>query len=101
MLGHLLDGIPESRMLVLADGPLNGMPFASLPVPGAGGESYVDRFVLGYAPSLAMEKSRPAKTRSTLVAVVSDPVSADDRRLSVGRAATARCAVPRRHRQTT
>jgi tetratricopeptide (TPR) repeat protein len=88
LLGHLLDGIPESRMLVLADGPLNGMPFASLPVPGAGGELLIDRFVLGYAPSLAlaMEKSRPAKTRNTLVAVVSDPVyAADDRRLSVGR----------------
>ena len=88
LLGHLLDGIPESRMLVLADGPLNGVPFASLPVPGAGGELLIDRFVLGYAPSLAlaMEKSRPAKTRNTRVAVVSDPVyAADDRRLSVGR----------------
>jgi len=88
LLGHLLDGIPESRMLVLADGPLNGTPFASLPIPGAGGELLIDRFVLGYAPSLAlaMEKSRPAKTHNTLVAVVSDPVyAADDRRLTVGR----------------
>ncbi len=85
LLGHLLDGIPESRMLVLADGPLNGVPFASLPIPGAGGELLIDRFVLGYAPSLAlaMEKSRPAKTHNTLVAVVSDPVyAADDRRLT-------------------
>jgi CHAT domain-containing protein len=83
LLGHLLDGIPETRMLVLADGPLNGVPFASLEAPGAG-EMLVDRFVLGYAPSLAlaMENSRPAKSNNTRVAVVSDPVyAADDRRL--------------------
>jgi CHAT domain-containing protein len=72
----------------LADGPLNNVPFASLPLPGAGGELLVDRFVLGYAPSLALaiEKGQPPKTRNTLVAVVSDPVyAADDRRLAVGR----------------
>jgi tetratricopeptide (TPR) repeat protein len=88
LLGHLLDGIPESRVLVLADSPLNSVPFASLPIPGAGGELLIDRFVLGYAPSLAlaMERSRSAKTHNSLVAVVSDPVyAADDRRLSVSR----------------
>lgn len=88
LLAHLLDGTPETRMLVLADGPLNNVPFASLPVPGASGELLVDRFVLGYAPSLAlaMQKGQPAKVRNTQVAVVSDPVyAADDRRLSVSR----------------
>jgi tetratricopeptide (TPR) repeat protein len=88
LLGHLLDGIPENRVLVLADSPLNSVPFASLPIPGAGGELFIDRFVLGYAPSLAlaMEKSRAAKSHNSLVAVVSDPVyAADDRRLNVGR----------------
>jgi tetratricopeptide (TPR) repeat protein len=84
LLGHLLDGIPETRMLILADGPLNGVPFASLAVPGAGEELLIDRFVLGYAPSLAlaMENVRPARAHNTRVAVVSDPVyAADDRRL--------------------
>ena len=88
LLAHLLDGIRETRMLVLADGPLNGVPFASLPVPGAGGDLLIDKFVLGYAPSLALaiHKAQPAKTHNTRVAVVSDPVyAADDRRLSVGR----------------
>jgi len=88
LLAQLLDGIPESRMLVLADGPLNAVPFASLPVPGPGANLLIDRFVLGYAPSLAlaMKKARPAKSINTLVAVVSDPVyAADDRRLSVAR----------------
>ena len=100
LIGHLLDGIRETRMLVLADGPLNGVPFASLAVPGAGGELLVDRFVLGYAPSLAlaMEKARPAKSHNTRVAVVSDPVyAADDRRLRIARgggAGTLRGAPP-------
>jgi tetratricopeptide (TPR) repeat protein len=84
LFGHLLDGIAQTRMLVLADGPLNGVPFASLAVPGAGGELLLDRFVLGYAPSLALAlgNGRPAKSNNTRVAVVSDPVyAADDRRL--------------------
>ena len=88
MLGHLLDRISEHRMLVLADGPLNAVPFASLSVPGSGDQLLIDRFVLGYAPSLAlaMEKGRPTKSGNTLVAVVSDPVyAADDRRLSSSR----------------
>jgi CHAT domain-containing protein len=91
LLAQLLNGIPESRMLVLADGPLNGVPFASLPVPGSAGEMLVDRFVLGYAPSLAlaMETVQPEKTRNTRVAVVSDPVyAADDRRLRTARSGT-------------
>jgi len=84
LLGHLTDGLPEKRMLVLADGPLNGVPFSALPIPGANGDLLLDRFVLGYAPSLAlaMDHVRPAKSRNTRVAVVSDPVyAADDRRL--------------------
>ncbi|HYJ42231.1 MAG TPA: CHAT domain-containing tetratricopeptide repeat protein, partial [Steroidobacteraceae bacterium] len=89
LLGNLLDGTATSRMLVLADGPLNSVPFASLQVPGSGGEMLVDRFVLGYAPSLALalENAQPSKTRSTRVAVVSDPVyAADDRRLRLAMA---------------
>jgi len=92
LIGHLLDGVRETRMLVLADGPLNGVPFASLVVPGAGGELLVDRFVLGYAPSLAlaMEKAGPAKSHNTRVAVISDPVYAgDDRRLRIAQGGAA------------
>ena len=84
LLARLVDGIPESRLLVLPDGPLNGVPFAALPLPGARGQLLVDHFVLGYAPSLALaiEGGAPVRARSTRVAVVSDPVYApDDRRL--------------------
>jgi tetratricopeptide (TPR) repeat protein len=84
LFGTLLNGTSETRMLVLADGALNGVPFASLAVPGTADELLVDRFVLGYAPSLALaiENARPARSTNTRVAVVSDPVyAADDRRL--------------------
>jgi CHAT domain-containing protein len=88
LFGNLFDGIAETRMLVLADGPLNGVPFASLAVPGTAEQLLVDRFVLGYAPSLglAMENARPSRSGNTRVAVVSDPVyAADDRRLRSAR----------------
>jgi CHAT domain-containing protein len=83
LLANLLDGIHETRMLVLPDGPLNGVPFAALTIPGSD-RMLVSRFVLGYAPSLALAL-RPAEAgrrRPTRVAVVSDPVYAsDDQRL--------------------
>jgi tetratricopeptide (TPR) repeat protein len=85
LLGGLLDGVRATRMLVISDGPLNGVPFAALPV-AAPGELLIDRFVLGYAPSLtlAMEAPTRAPARHSRVAVVSDPVyAADDRRLQL------------------
>jgi CHAT domain-containing protein len=83
LLAKLLDGVTEHRLLVIADGPLNGVPFAALPVPG-GNELLLDRFVLSYAPSLSLvlDNPHPPRAPSTRVAVVSDPVYApDDRRL--------------------
>jgi CHAT domain-containing protein/tetratricopeptide (TPR) repeat protein len=84
LLGHLLDGVGENRMLLIADGPLNSVPFAALPLPGSERNLLIDRFVLGYAPSLALAMQTPVRPRArpTMVAVVSDPVYApDDRRL--------------------
>ncbi len=84
LLGNLLEGVRDERLLVLADGPLNGVPFAALPVPHDSDTPLVGRFVVGSAPSLALAVSRPAhpRSRNARVAVVSDPVYApDDRRL--------------------
>ena len=85
LLGGLLDGVSEKRLLVLPDGPLNGLPFAALPLPrGAANELLVDRFVLGYAPSLslALRRVKEPSAVQVRVAVISDPVYApDDRRL--------------------
>ncbi len=91
LLGNLLNGIKARRLLVLPDGPLNGLPFAALPMPvgvspGAPREQLIDRFVISAAPSLALAL-RPTQVQSgelLRVAVVSDPVyTPDDRRLAV------------------
>jgi CHAT domain-containing protein/tetratricopeptide (TPR) repeat protein len=85
LFGDLLTGISEKRMLVIPDGPLNGLPFAAVPLQTPSGELLVDRFVLGYAPSLALalQGSQAAPVPGKQVAVVFDPIYAsDDRRLS-------------------
>jgi CHAT domain-containing protein len=87
LLGPLLEGVNEHRLLVIPDGPVHGAPFAALPVPNASSDTLlVDRFVLGYAPSLALALQQVGKSHhaGTQVAVVSDPVyAADDSRLRV------------------
>jgi CHAT domain-containing protein len=85
LFGRLLDGIPEKKLLVIPDGPLNGLPFAAARIPGKTSDLLVDRFILGYAPSLtlAMQGARATAKRDQRVAVVFDPVySPDDRRLA-------------------
>jgi CHAT domain-containing protein len=84
LFGPLLDGITEKHMLVIPDGPLNGLPFAAVPLTRMGGDMLVDRFILGYAPSLALalQGTRATPQRGKRFAVVFDPVyAADDRRL--------------------
>jgi CHAT domain-containing protein len=86
LLGRLLAGVTEHRMLIIPDGPLNGMPFAAVPIPGES-RTVIDRFVIGYAPSLelALEGlSRRDSPSSHRVVIVSDPVYApDDQRLVI------------------
>jgi tetratricopeptide (TPR) repeat protein len=87
LLGDLLAGVNAKRLLILPDGPLNGLPFAALALPrGKPGELLVDRFEISAAPSLALAM-RPAPRRHdgvTRVAVISDPVyTPDDRRMTV------------------
>jgi len=81
---NLLGNVRDQRLLILADGPLNSVSFAALPVPGGDASLLVDRFVIATAPSLALAMSHPARSRSrnTRVAVIADPVYApDDQRL--------------------
>jgi CHAT domain-containing protein len=86
LLGNLLGGLGAKRLLVLPDGPLNGLPFAALPLPrGTAHELLVDRFVISAAPSLALALRTPgaASPAGAPVVVVSDPVyTPDDRRLT-------------------
>ncbi len=93
LLGDLLHGVNAKRLLILPDGPLNGLPFAALPLPqGHPREQLIDRFVIATAPSLALAM-QPAARRpplQTRVAVISDPVyTPDDRRLTVAASDTA------------
>jgi CHAT domain-containing protein len=84
LLGDLLKGVSAKRLVILADGPLNAMPFAALPTPDGNGQ-LVDRFVISMSPSLelALTAAKGPAMRPTRVAIVSDPVySAADRRLS-------------------
>jgi len=87
MLDTLLQGVTAKRLLILPDGPLHGMPFATIPMlRGAPRELLIDRFVIAGAPSLAVAlHATPRIDRAeTLVAVISDPVyTPDDRRLTV------------------
>ena len=91
LTADLLEGISASRLLVIPDGPLDGVPFAALPVGTSPDDLFVDRFVLGYAPSLSLalkgqKRSLPQHRR---VAVISDPVYApDDRRLQLAMGAS-------------
>lgn len=85
LLGDLLVGVNSKRLLILPDGPLNGLPFAALPLPRSSRELLIDRFVISAAPSLALVL-RPVASHADdqmRVAVISDPVyTPDDRRLA-------------------
>jgi CHAT domain-containing protein/tetratricopeptide (TPR) repeat protein len=85
LLANLLNGVAARRLVILPDGPLNGLPFAALPLPhGQPRELLVDRFVLTAAPSLALALRPAPRSEHTRVAVISDPVyTPDDRRLAL------------------
>ncbi len=86
ILGGLLANASVKRLVILPDGPLNGLPFAALPIPGAAHEILIGRFVISAAPSLALALTDPPRRdpAQTRVAVISDPVyTPDDRRLTV------------------
>jgi CHAT domain-containing protein/Tfp pilus assembly protein PilF len=83
LLGDLFAGVKARRLLIIPDGPLNGVPFATLPLPG-GNKLLIDDYVIAYAPSLTLALAGvPTRgAHPTRVAVVSDPVYApDDKRL--------------------
>jgi CHAT domain-containing protein/tetratricopeptide (TPR) repeat protein len=87
LLGNLLNGVSARRLLVLPDGPLNGLPFAALPLPhGRAHELLIDRFIVSAAPSLALAMRPAGRVPATQsrIAVISDPIyTPDDRRLTM------------------
>lgn len=91
-LGELPAG---HRLLVVAPGILQDVPFAALPVNGAGSPPLVVRHEIVHAPSvaavqaMAAARTAPSSNRTT-VAVFADPVfGADDPRVRAGAGTTA------------
>ena len=79
LFGSLLDHVAAKRLLVIADGPLYAVPFAALQPSANSPGVLVERFVISYAPSLALAMHAPsAAGTATRVAVISDPVYAQD-----------------------
>jgi len=86
LLGQVATRLGERRLVIIANGALQYVPFAALPDPGHGGEPLMLRHEIVYAPSLAvLAELRAAERARTaapgLVAIVADPVfGADDER---------------------
>jgi CHAT domain-containing protein/tetratricopeptide (TPR) repeat protein len=87
ILGPVARGLEGSTLLVVADGPLQQLPFAALPAPGGGG-AILDRFTLVSSPSAsvlaALRSGREAPRGDGLaLAILADPV-VEGRPLEVG-----------------
>ena len=89
VLGPVAEHLTGQRVVVVADGALHYVPFATLPLPGTAGRTpLIDRFEVIHLPSAsALSSLRPllaAKTKAPrTTAVLADPVfSARDPRLS-------------------
>jgi CHAT domain-containing protein len=86
LLGQVATRLGERRLVIIANGALQYIPFAALPDPGHGGEPLMLRHEIVYAPSLAVlaELRATERARTTApgrVAIVADPVfGADDER---------------------
>jgi CHAT domain-containing protein/tetratricopeptide (TPR) repeat protein len=90
--GLLLDslrGVPSGRrLLVVAPGVLQNVPFAALPMPGTRGERVIAHHEVVYAPSASLVSALRAATAGRAaapraLAVFADPVfDADDPRVS-------------------
>jgi tetratricopeptide (TPR) repeat protein/CHAT domain-containing protein len=88
LLGQAAPRLTKKRLLIVADGALQYIPFGALPLPDRPSTSLLDKYEIVYLPSsssLAIlreetEKRRPA---DKAIAVLADPVfSADDERVT-------------------
>ncbi len=83
LLGHNSINLASySNLLIIPDGPLNYLPFATLPLPGTDA-TLLDKFSLIYAPSLSIQQkltqqfaSTDKSTKPGKLLVIADPVIA-------------------------
>ena len=78
LLGPVADRLADRRLVVVADGALQYVPFAALPLPGAADEPLLERHEIALLPSasaLAIVRGAPERPRASRAAVlVADPV---------------------------
>jgi len=78
VLGPVARALQGNTLLVVADGPLLGIPFAALPLPGGGG-ALLDKYTLVSSPSAsvvaALRSTREeARAEGPELAILADPV---------------------------
>ncbi len=82
LLGQVAGRLGDKRLLIVANGPLQYLPFGALPEPGHGAEPLIVRHEIVYAPSLAVLAALRARRApramalppAGLVALFADPV---------------------------
>jgi CHAT domain-containing protein len=79
LLGQVAERLGERRLLIVANGALQTIPFAALPDPKTGTEPLMLRHEIVYAPSLAVLAELHGRESahhkpSSLIAIVADPV---------------------------
>ena len=109
LLAPVADRLAGQRLVVVSDGALQYVPFATLPIPGARSREaaprrLVEEHEIVHLPSMSVlallrERLRARPRAAKLVAVVADPVFAGDARIddpgtAAVRAAEARSAGP-------
>lgn len=82
LLGQVAERLGDRRLLIVADGALQYIPFAALPDPRGGAEPLVLRHEISYAPSLAVLGELRARQQTRFspgrfLAIVADPVFGD------------------------
>jgi CHAT domain-containing protein/tetratricopeptide (TPR) repeat protein len=79
LLGQVASRLGEQRLLIVANGGLQTIPFAALPDPTNGAEPLMLRHEIVYAPSLAVLAELRAgeqmhRSPPSLIAIIADPV---------------------------
>jgi CHAT domain-containing protein/tetratricopeptide (TPR) repeat protein len=86
IISPVANQLAGKRLLVVADGVLQYIPFASLPLPTSNYTPLIKNHEIVNAPSaatIALQRKQPRRSASKTLAIIADPVfKADDTRLS-------------------
>jgi CHAT domain-containing protein len=86
IISPVANQLTGKRLLVVADGVLQYIPFAALPLPSSNYTPLIKNHEIVNAPSaatIALQRKQPRRSASKTLAIIADPVfKADDARLS-------------------